>query len=160
MNISDRLAKCYTGVLHDAMRVEGLRDFTLPAELRHSFLKDRWPGQRSPSRAGWFREPTPTKRCWLGQDSSHKRRQGRFGRASPTMVLWRTWANSRWKPSRTRACAAADGRPRGLSEVWQVLAKSSPTGLPKAAGRGTTLPVASCAAKFSRSSSNPLSFIQ
>jgi 4-hydroxy-4-methyl-2-oxoglutarate aldolase len=37
MNISDRLAKCYTGVLHDVMRVEGLRDFTLPAELRPLF---------------------------------------------------------------------------------------------------------------------------
>ena len=32
--ISDRLAKCYTGVVHDIMRAMGLRDFTLPPELR------------------------------------------------------------------------------------------------------------------------------
>ena len=32
--ISDRLAKCYTGVVHDVMRKMGLRDFTLPPRLR------------------------------------------------------------------------------------------------------------------------------
>jgi 4-hydroxy-4-methyl-2-oxoglutarate aldolase len=32
--LSDRFAACYTGVLHDVMRAMGLRDFTLPAELR------------------------------------------------------------------------------------------------------------------------------
>ncbi|MCB1500347.1 MAG: RraA family protein [Bauldia sp.] len=32
--LSDRLAGCYTGVVHDVMRAMGLRDFTLPAELR------------------------------------------------------------------------------------------------------------------------------
>lgn len=32
--ISDRLAKCYTGVVHDILRAMGLRDFTLPPELR------------------------------------------------------------------------------------------------------------------------------
>jgi 4-hydroxy-4-methyl-2-oxoglutarate aldolase len=32
--LSDRLAACYTGVLHDVMRAAGLRDFTLPPELR------------------------------------------------------------------------------------------------------------------------------
>ena len=30
----DRLAACYTGVVHDVMRGMGLRDFTLPPELR------------------------------------------------------------------------------------------------------------------------------
>ena len=33
-DISDRLEACYTGVVHDVMRAMGLRDFTLPAELR------------------------------------------------------------------------------------------------------------------------------
>jgi regulator of RNase E activity RraA len=33
-DLSDRLAACYTGVLHDVMRSMGLRDFTLPPELR------------------------------------------------------------------------------------------------------------------------------
>jgi 4-hydroxy-4-methyl-2-oxoglutarate aldolase len=32
--LSDRLAACYTGVVHDVMRGMGLRDFTLPSELR------------------------------------------------------------------------------------------------------------------------------
>lgn len=32
--ISDRLANCYTGVVHDVMRKMGLRDFTLPPRLR------------------------------------------------------------------------------------------------------------------------------
>jgi regulator of RNase E activity RraA len=33
-DLSDRLAACYTGVVHDVMRAMGLRDFTLPSELR------------------------------------------------------------------------------------------------------------------------------
>jgi regulator of RNase E activity RraA len=37
MDISDRLASCYTGVLHDVMRGAGLRNFTLPPELRPLF---------------------------------------------------------------------------------------------------------------------------
>jgi regulator of RNase E activity RraA len=32
--ITERLAACYTGVVHDVMRGMGLRDFTLPPELR------------------------------------------------------------------------------------------------------------------------------
>ena len=33
-DFSDRLAACYTGVVHDVMRGMGLRNFTLPPELR------------------------------------------------------------------------------------------------------------------------------
>jgi len=32
--ITERLARCYTGVVHDVMRAMGLRDFTLPPDLR------------------------------------------------------------------------------------------------------------------------------
>jgi len=32
--ITERLARCYTGVVHDVMRAMGLVDFTLPPELR------------------------------------------------------------------------------------------------------------------------------
>ncbi|WP_205959648.1 hypothetical protein [Ramlibacter humi] len=32
--ISQQLAQCYTGVVHDVMRAMGLRDFTFPAEMR------------------------------------------------------------------------------------------------------------------------------
>ena len=34
MDLVDRLAKTYTGVVHDVMRAMGLRDFTLPPEIR------------------------------------------------------------------------------------------------------------------------------
>lgn len=34
MEITERLEKCYTGVVHDVMRAMGLRDFTLPPRLR------------------------------------------------------------------------------------------------------------------------------
>lgn len=33
-DLSDRLAACYTGVVHDVLRAMGRRDFTLPPELR------------------------------------------------------------------------------------------------------------------------------
>jgi len=41
---SERLAQCYTGVVHDVMRAMGLRDFTLPAELRPLFPERRIAG--------------------------------------------------------------------------------------------------------------------
>jgi 4-hydroxy-4-methyl-2-oxoglutarate aldolase len=34
MSLVERLAKTYTGVVHDVMRAMGLRDFTLPPEIR------------------------------------------------------------------------------------------------------------------------------
>jgi 4-hydroxy-4-methyl-2-oxoglutarate aldolase len=42
--ITKRLAQCYTGVVHDVMRAMGLRDFTLPAELRPLFPETRLAG--------------------------------------------------------------------------------------------------------------------
>jgi regulator of RNase E activity RraA len=33
-SVSARLERCYTGVVHDVMRAMGLRDFTLPPEIR------------------------------------------------------------------------------------------------------------------------------
>ncbi|HSA80734.1 MAG TPA: RraA family protein [Geminicoccaceae bacterium] len=40
MDLVDRLGQTYTGVVHDVMRAMGLRDFTLPPEIRPLF-----PGQ-------------------------------------------------------------------------------------------------------------------
>jgi 4-hydroxy-4-methyl-2-oxoglutarate aldolase len=40
MDLIDRLAQTYTGVVHDVMRAMGLRDFTLPPEIR-PLLPDR-----------------------------------------------------------------------------------------------------------------------
>jgi 4-hydroxy-4-methyl-2-oxoglutarate aldolase len=37
MDLIDRLAQTYTGVVHDVMRAMGLRDFTLPPEIRPLF---------------------------------------------------------------------------------------------------------------------------
>ncbi|HVZ46352.1 MAG TPA: RraA family protein [Ramlibacter sp.] len=42
--IADRLAQCYTGVVHDVMRGMGLRDFTFPPELRPLFPERRFAG--------------------------------------------------------------------------------------------------------------------
>lgn len=42
--ITNRLSQCYTGVIHDVMRAMGLRDFTLPAELRPLFPETRLAG--------------------------------------------------------------------------------------------------------------------
>jgi regulator of RNase E activity RraA len=39
-DLTERLAACYTGVVHDVMREMGLRDFTLPPRLR-PLLPDR-----------------------------------------------------------------------------------------------------------------------
>ncbi|MFI4926574.1 MAG: RraA family protein [Burkholderiales bacterium] len=41
---SERLGRCYTGVVHDVMRAMGLRDFTLPTELRPLFPELRLAG--------------------------------------------------------------------------------------------------------------------
>jgi 4-hydroxy-4-methyl-2-oxoglutarate aldolase len=42
--LSERLAQCYTGVVHDVMRAMGLRDFTFPPELRPLFPERRLAG--------------------------------------------------------------------------------------------------------------------
>lgn len=42
--LTERLLHCYTGVVHDVMRAMGLRDFTLPAELRPLFPERRLAG--------------------------------------------------------------------------------------------------------------------
>lgn len=42
--ITERLARCYTGVVNDVMRALGLRDFTFPAELRPLFPERRLAG--------------------------------------------------------------------------------------------------------------------
>ena len=42
--ITERLSRCYTGVVHDVIRAMGLRDFTLPAELRPLFPERRLAG--------------------------------------------------------------------------------------------------------------------
>jgi 4-hydroxy-4-methyl-2-oxoglutarate aldolase len=43
-SITERLARCYSGVVHDVMRAMGLRDFTFPPELRPLFPERRLAG--------------------------------------------------------------------------------------------------------------------
>jgi regulator of RNase E activity RraA len=43
-SITEKLSNCYTGVVHDVMRAMGLRDFTLPPELRPLFPERRLAG--------------------------------------------------------------------------------------------------------------------
>jgi 4-hydroxy-4-methyl-2-oxoglutarate aldolase len=43
-SITERLSRCYTGVVHDVMRAMGLRDFTLPPQLRPLFPERRLAG--------------------------------------------------------------------------------------------------------------------
>lgn len=43
-DITERLASCYTGVVHDVMRARGLRDFTLPPRLRPLMPETRMAG--------------------------------------------------------------------------------------------------------------------
>ena len=43
-SLSDRLARCYTGVVHDVMRKMGHANFTLPPELRPLFPERRLAG--------------------------------------------------------------------------------------------------------------------
>ncbi|MDB5913509.1 MAG: RraA family protein [Ramlibacter sp.] len=42
--LTERLARCYSGVVHDVMRAMGLRDFTFPPELRPLFPDRRLAG--------------------------------------------------------------------------------------------------------------------
>jgi 4-hydroxy-4-methyl-2-oxoglutarate aldolase len=42
--LTERLERCYTGVVHDVMRGMGLRDFTFPAELRPIMPERRMAG--------------------------------------------------------------------------------------------------------------------
>lgn len=42
--LTGRLERCYTGVLHDVMRTAGLRDFTFPPELRPILPERRMAG--------------------------------------------------------------------------------------------------------------------
>ena len=43
-DLTSRLDRCYTGVVHDVMRAMGLRDFTLPPELRPILPAQRMAG--------------------------------------------------------------------------------------------------------------------
>lgn len=72
--ITERLSKCYTGVVHDVMRGMGLRDFTFPAELRPLFPERRLAGPaftidgRVDARA----DPHETLLAWTGLLSQAK----------------------------------------------------------------------------------------
>ena len=57
-SLSLRLEQCYTGVVHDVMRVCGMSRFTLPPELRPILKEKQWLDQPLPSQEdhgqGWI----------------------------------------------------------------------------------------------------------
>ena len=71
---SERLARCYTGVVHDVMRAMGLRDFTLPAELRPLFPERRMAGPAFTidGRVDPRADPHETLLAWTGLLSKAK----------------------------------------------------------------------------------------
>jgi 4-hydroxy-4-methyl-2-oxoglutarate aldolase len=72
--ISKRLAQCYTGVVNDVMRAMGLRDFTLPAELRPLFPERRLAGPAFTieGRVDPRADPHETLLAWTGLLSKAK----------------------------------------------------------------------------------------
>jgi 4-hydroxy-4-methyl-2-oxoglutarate aldolase len=71
--ITERLERCYTGVVHDVMRGMGLKDFTFPAELRPLFPERALAGPVFTilGRTGDF-EPHETLLAWTGLLSKAK----------------------------------------------------------------------------------------
>jgi 4-hydroxy-4-methyl-2-oxoglutarate aldolase len=71
---TQRLAQCYTGVVHDVMRAMGLRDFTLPAELRPLFPERRLAGPAFTidGRVDANADPHETLLAWTGLLSKAK----------------------------------------------------------------------------------------
>jgi 4-hydroxy-4-methyl-2-oxoglutarate aldolase len=71
---SERLAQCYTGVVHDVMRAMGMRDFTLPAELRPLFPEQRLAGPAFTidGRVDPRSDPHETLLAWTGLLSKAK----------------------------------------------------------------------------------------
>ena len=66
MDLVERLARTYTGVVHDVMRAMGLRDFTLPPEIRPLFPGRRWQASWRRSAAGSTTRPTRIRPCSAG----------------------------------------------------------------------------------------------
>jgi 4-hydroxy-4-methyl-2-oxoglutarate aldolase len=71
---TQRLAQCYTGVVHDVMRALGLRDFTLPPELRPLFPERRLAGPAFTidGRVDANADPHDTLLAWTGLLSKAK----------------------------------------------------------------------------------------
>jgi 4-hydroxy-4-methyl-2-oxoglutarate aldolase len=72
-SLTERLSRCYTGVVHDVMRGMGLKDFTFPAELR-PLMPDRplaGPVFTIAGRTGAF-DPHETLLEWTGLLSKAK----------------------------------------------------------------------------------------
>lgn len=72
--LTARLGECYTGVVHDVMRAMGLRDFTLPAELRPLFPERRMAGPAFTidGRVDPRADPHETLLAWTGLLSKAK----------------------------------------------------------------------------------------
>lgn len=72
--LTDRLARCYTGVVNDVMRAMDLRDFTLPPELKPLFPERRiaGPAFTVEGRVDPRADPHETLLAWTGLLSKAK----------------------------------------------------------------------------------------
>jgi len=66
--LTDRLERCYTGVLHDVMRAAGMRDFVLPPEIRPIMPERRLcgPAFTIEGRIDRTADPHETLLAWTG----------------------------------------------------------------------------------------------
>lgn len=73
-DLTARLARCYTGVVHDVMRAMGQRDFTFPAELRPLFPERTLAGPvfTIQGRVDTGADPHETLLAWTGLLSKAK----------------------------------------------------------------------------------------
>ncbi|HYZ62522.1 MAG TPA: hypothetical protein VE650_08710, partial [Acetobacteraceae bacterium] len=73
-DLTSRLSACYTGVVHDVMRAMGVRDFTLPPELRPILPERRMAGPAFTidGRTDPDADPHETLLAWTGLLSKAK----------------------------------------------------------------------------------------
>jgi 4-hydroxy-4-methyl-2-oxoglutarate aldolase len=86
ISLTDRLEACYTGVIHDVMREMGLRDFTLPPEIRPIMPEHRLcgPAFTIEGKVDVEAEPHATLLAWTGLLS-----------AAPAGAIWTSQPHDR-----------------------------------------------------------------
>jgi hypothetical protein len=97
IDLTERLQACYTGVVHDVMRAMGLRDFTLPPELRPILPEQSLAGPAFTISGRVNADAVPTKRWCSGQGFCRKRNLATSGYPNPTTASSLTWVSSRPK---------------------------------------------------------------
>ena len=92
-DLTARLLKLYSGIIHDVMRGMGLKDFTLPSTIRAFTGDKKIAGPAFTVRGQWTPAPIRMRRCWLGPASCPKRSPAISSSFSQTTIRSRIWAN-------------------------------------------------------------------